>query len=279
MNLVGKIFVGIIALMSVVCLTLSVVSYASHHNWKEESAKLDEQIKTLESEKSQLSALKTTLEKEKADAELAYAQTIQALRSKTEELAAQNQELGADNEQLQKDLQARVDAIETNGRTINDLREQLESTTVDLATAQQLRASYLRDLAETMGKLHTLSALFGDLEGQNADLAKAHADVLTVLQQHNLNPDPSVYSELPKNAVRGTIEVVKEGPEGLTMISIGSDDGLAKGNQLHVRRGDSYLGKLEVVTVEPNRAVCKVLPGYRQGVMMEGDEVYSQEIN
>jgi hypothetical protein len=44
MNLVGKIFVGIIALMSVVCLTLSVVSYASHHNWKEESAKLDEQI-------------------------------------------------------------------------------------------------------------------------------------------------------------------------------------------------------------------------------------------
>ena len=32
MNLVGKIFVGIIALMSVVCLTVSVVSYASHHN-------------------------------------------------------------------------------------------------------------------------------------------------------------------------------------------------------------------------------------------------------
>ena len=28
MNLVGKIFVGVIALMSIVCLTLSVVSYA-----------------------------------------------------------------------------------------------------------------------------------------------------------------------------------------------------------------------------------------------------------
>lgn len=279
MNLVGKIFVGIIALMSVVCLTLSVVSYASHHNWKERSAKLDEQIKALESEKSQLSALKSTLEKEKADAELAYTQTIQALRAETEELAAENQTLAANNEQLQKDLQARVDAISTNGQTINDLRRQLESTTVDLATAQQLRASYLRDLAQTMGNLYNVAALLGEVKEQNADLTKAHDDVLTVLQQHGLNPDPSLYGDLPKNAVRGAIEVVKEGPEGLTMISIGSDDGLAKGNRLHVRRGDVYLGKLEVVTVEPNRAVCKVVPGYRQGTMMEGDEVYSQEIN
>ena len=40
MNLVGKIFVGVIALMSVVCLTVSAVSYASHHSWKEKSAEL-----------------------------------------------------------------------------------------------------------------------------------------------------------------------------------------------------------------------------------------------
>ena len=44
MNLVGKIFVGIIALMSVVCLTVSVVSYASHHNWKEQNATLAKQL-------------------------------------------------------------------------------------------------------------------------------------------------------------------------------------------------------------------------------------------
>ena len=63
------------------------------------------------------------------------------------------------------------------------------------------------------------------------------------------------------------------------MISIGSDDGLSEHNKLDVRRGDSYLGKIEVVTVEPNRAVCKVLPEYRLGVMMEGDDVYSQKFN
>lgn len=279
MNLVGKIFVGIIALLSVVCLTLSVVSYASHHNWKEESAKLAEQKKTLESEKSQLSALKTTLEKEKADAELAYTTTIAALQSKADAMAAENQKLAADNAQLEQDLQARVDAIATNGQTINSLRQQIELTTEDLASAQQLRASYLRDLAQTMAKIYEISGLLGDVQEQNADLTQAHDDVLAVLQKHGLTPDPSAYGELPKVAVRGTIEAVKEGPDGLLMISIGSDDGLSAGNQLHVRRGDSYLGKVEVVTVEPNRAVCKVLGEFRQGTMLEGDEVYSQEAN
>ncbi|MBQ2850903.1 MAG: hypothetical protein IJE77_10515 [Thermoguttaceae bacterium] len=166
MNLVGKIFVGIIALMSVVCLTLSVVSYASHHNWKEKSAQLDEQIKKLESEKSQLAATKTTLEKEKADAELAYTTAIAALQTKADAMAAENQTLVAENEKLQSDLQARVDAIATSGQTINTLHQQIALTTKDLATAQQLRASYLRDLAQTMANLTTFPDFWATLKNK-----------------------------------------------------------------------------------------------------------------
>jgi septal ring factor EnvC (AmiA/AmiB activator) len=279
MNLVGKIFVGIIALMSVVCLTLSVVSYASHHNWKERSAQLDEQIKKLEGEKTAMAAEKSALEAAKAEAVKNYEQIVKALDSKVNAMTAENQTLKTTNEQLEKDLQERVAAIATSGQTINTLNQQIALTTEDLATAQQLRASYLRDLAQTMARLYDLAGLYGNVKEQNVDLTKAHDDVLAVLQQHGLNPDPSLYAELPKTAVRGTIEVVKEGPSGLVMISIGSDDGLAQGNQLHVRRGDVYLGKLEVVVVEPNRAVCNVLGEYRQGTMLEGDEVYSQETN
>ena len=91
-----------------------------------------------------------------------------------------------------------------------------------------------------------------------------------------MSSDPADYGDLPQFAVQGTVEVVREGNDGLLMISIGSDDGLTEHNKLNVRRGDSYLGKIEVVTLEPNRAVCKVLPEYRQGVIMEGDDVYSQ---
>ena len=279
MNLVGKIFVGIIAFLSVVCLTLSVVSYQSHTDWAKKSEELGEQIKKLEGEKTAMSAEKTALENAKAEAVKNYEQIVKALDSKVNLMTAENQTLKSTNEQLEKDLQARVDAIATGNQTVNTLNQQLALTTEDLATAQQLRASYLRDLAQTMANLYDISALLGNVQEQNVDLTKAHDDVLTVLQQHGLNPDPSLYAELPKNAVRGTIEEVKEGPDGLVMISIGSDDGIAQGNQLHVRRGDVYLGKLEVVTVEPNRAIGQVLGEYRQGVMLEGDEVYSQEAN
>lgn len=279
MNLVGKIFVGIIALLSVVCLTLSVVSYASHKNWKERSEELGAKITELEKQKEHLAGVKTELETKIKDAEFAYQATIQALDTKTKAMTDENAKLVADNQELQKSLDLRVAAIEANDNTIGSLRQQLELTAVDLATAQELRASYLRDLAETMAKLYDVAALYGNVKNQNIDLTKAYDDVQTVLQQHGLNPDPSVYGELPKVAVRGAVEAVEEGPSGLLSISIGSDDGLAKGNQLHVRRGDSYLGKVEVVTVEPNRAVCKVLGEFRQGTMAEGDEVYSQEAN
>ena len=181
MNLVGKIFVGIIALLSVVCLTLSVVSYASHRNWKEESAKKDEQIKKLEGEKAAMAAEKTSLEVAKAEAVKNYEQIVKALDSKTSAMAAENQELKTKNEQLETDLQARVDAINTNGETINALNQQIELTTQDLATAQQLRASYLRDLAQTMANLHDLAGLYGNVQDQNADLTQAHDEVLEVL--------------------------------------------------------------------------------------------------
>ncbi len=279
MNLVGKIFVGIIALMSVVCLTISAVSYASHHNWKEKSADLTKQLNDAKQQQQALTSQKSELESEIQANEQRYLSSIEALKTKADVLEKSNVELKQKNDQLQQDLEQRTAIIETNNSHIDDLRQQLSATAVDLASAQQLRANYLQDLAKTMEKLHELSAKYGDLEEKNDDLGKSYDEALTVLNQNGLSADPSDYADLPKFAVQGTIETVREGNDGLLMISIGSDDGLSEHNKLDVRRGDSYLGKVEVVTVEPNRAVCKVLPEYRQGVMMEGDDVYSQKFN
>jgi len=187
--------------------------------------------------------------------------------------------LKTDNEKLNAELSKRVDVISANNSHISDLRQQIDITSHDLATAQQLRANYLQDLAKTMEKLHELTAIYGDLKDKNDDLVKSYDDALTVLNQNGLSADPKDYADMPKFEVKGSIETVKEGNDGLLMISLGSDDGLSENNKLDVKRGDSYLGKIQVVTLEPNRSVCKVLPEYRQGAMREGDEVYSQKFN
>lgn len=279
MNLVGKIFVGVIALMSVVCLTVSAVSYASHHSWKEKSAELKKQLDDAKQTQQTLTSQKSELESKIQSEAQVYTAAMEALKTKADALEKSNDELKQKNEELQRDLDQRLAVIESNNSHIDDLRQQLSATAVDLATAQNLRANYLQDLARTMEKLHELSAKFGDLEEKNGALVASYDEALTVLNQNGLSADPSDYGDLPKFAVQGTIETVREGNDGLLMISIGSDDGLSEHNKLDVRRGDSYLGKIEVVTVEPNRAVCKVLPEYRQGVMMEGDDVYSQKFN
>ncbi len=279
MNLVGKIFVGIIALMSVVCLTISVMSYASHHNWKEKSAQLTKQLDDAKKEQQSLNAQKDELNRKIKEEEDVYTQAIAALQTKTDALVVENQTLKDDNTKLNAELSKRVDVISANNSHIADLRQQIDVASHDLATAQQLRANYLQDLARTMGKLHELSAVYGDLKDKNEDLVKSRDDALAVLNQNGLSADPKDYADLPKFGVKGSIETVKEGNDGLLMISLGSDDGLSENNKLDVKRGDSYLGKIEVVTLEPNRSVCKVLPEYRQGAMQVGDEVYSQKFN
>lgn len=276
MNLVGKIFVGVIALMSVVCLTLSVVSYASHHNWKEKSVELSKQLDDAKKQQQLLLSQKSDLESRISSEKQSYLASVEALTTKVNNLEQNNQLLLQKNDELQADLDNRLAIIETNNVQIGDLRQQLSVASDDLANAQQLRATYLQDLARTMEKLHELSATNGDLSEKNADLVQLYDEALTVLNQNGLSSDPADYGDLPQFAVQGTVEVVREGNDGLLMISIGSDDGLTEHNKLNVRRGDSYLGKIEVVTLEPNRAVCKVLPEYRQGVIMEGDDVYSQ---
>lgn len=279
MNLVGKIFVGIIALMSVVCLTVSVISYASHHNWKEKNAELTKQLDSAKEVQRTLNSQKAELAKKLEEEKNAYVKSVAALHTQAETLEAENQTLKTDIDKLNEELSKRVDVISANDSYIADIRQQLHNETFNLQNAQQLRANYLQDLARTMEKLHELSAIYGQLQDQNEELVKNYDDALAVLNQNGLSPDPNKYGDLPQYPVQGTIEKVESGAAGLILVSIGSDDGLSIQNKLDVKRGDSYLGKIEVVALESNRAVCKVLPEYRQGVMQEGDDVYSQKLN
>jgi len=67
---------------------------------------------------------------------------------------------------------------------------------------------------------------------------------------------------------------------GLVEISIGSDQGLLKGHRLEVYRtsgGQStYVGRIEVVSTAPDKAVCKIDPKFQNSNMMKWDRVASK---
>ena len=69
--------------------------------------------------------------------------------------------------------------------------------------------------------------------------------------------------------------VLQVGSEGKTIeISIGKDDGLMKGHLLEViRDGGGWLGRVEVMQTQADKAVCKVLPEYLQRPIQRNDRV------
>lgn len=276
MNLVGKIFVSLIAIMSIVFFSLTLVLYASHKNWKEESAKKDEQIQAVTKEKSQLQTVKSDLEKRIADEQAAYLKAIAAMETRSKELETQNADLVTERNTLAEESQKRMDIINTYNAMINEYRVSIETMTRDLASAQKNRADYLQTLATTVNQMHELASIRGDLEAKNKELTDDFDKAMTVLNMKGLKPIPELYDTVLPYKVNGVIEAVQEGPKGLLMISLGSDNGLHPLHTLEAYRGDSYLGRIEVVTVEPNRAVCRILPEYRQGTIKEGDSVTSQ---
>ncbi|MBO7724977.1 MAG: hypothetical protein J6S40_00775 [Thermoguttaceae bacterium] len=276
MNLVGKIFVSLIAIMSIIFFSLSLTLYANHKNWKEDSAAKQQQIAQLDKEKSTLAAQKQDLENKIAKEREAYEATIGALHDVVQDLQVQNDTLTEREQQTEKDLQQRLDVIAANNAAIKDYQDTLKTMTDDLAATQTQRADYLQELATAVNRLHELASIRGDLEQKNLELTQEFDRAKTVLNMNGLEPTPELYDQNLPFQVKGTIQAVQEGPRGLVMITLGSDDGLKPGHRLSVARGDSYLGKIEVVTVEPHRAVCRVLPEFRQGTIKEGDDVVSK---
>ena len=54
------------------------------------------------------------------------------------------------------------------------------------------------------------------------------------------------------------------------------DDGLQQGHELEVYRDDTYLGRVRIVTVRPDKAVAEVMKDYKRGFIQRGDRVASR---
>ncbi|MDO5580175.1 MAG: hypothetical protein Q4G69_03500 [Planctomycetia bacterium] len=276
MKLIGRVFVILIAIMSLVYLAFSVVLYASHKNWEKTAKSMEEKIKPAEAERDRLTAEKNdllrTIEMEKD----AYQKTVAALRTKARELTEENTSLLEKNSVLESDIRKRMEVLTANNTLINQFQVTVSTLSNDLAAAQKNRADYLRDLAVQIGEMHEKAAQIGDIQKKNQELKQDYEKAKIVLDMKDLEPVPELYNRTPPFDLQGVIKAVKEGPRKLVLINLGSDDGLKPQHTLEVSRGAVYLGKIEVVKAEPHQAACEILSQYQQGEIKEGDLVRSK---
>jgi uncharacterized phage infection (PIP) family protein YhgE len=281
MTQVGKILVLVIMMFSLMFLAISSMVFVTSKNWKTETAKKADEVnkvkKSLADAQAEVGLAKKNLEEAQANAQQAtkaYETRIQTLVENNKRDLAQ---ITTVREQLAVQLQSAktaLDEAEARRKETMALREQ-KSAVEKQANEYQLRQADLND------KIRELERSLDTATRNNKDLLERVAKYTTLLTSHGLSADISQIRGM-ENPPPVTGQVMKVDPTNKRLeVSIGSDDGLVIGHQLFLYRTKpraEYLGKGQVIAVEPDQAVLRVLGSTVQGKKLKEGDVVSSTI-
>jgi len=269
MNLVGKIFIVLILVMSILFMAFSISVYHTHRNWQDLVKTLRTDVSRLGDENSQLEdridKTKDQLAHEKAARTKALAGLETSLadeRTRRENLAGERDNLQERNDEIYADITARLLELENLQQRVTELRSEVR-------TAQQSRDESFQQVRQLTDKVHEAKGIRSILEQRLQQLTQDFTKATTVLKAYDLTADSPVHSIPPQ--VEG--EVVKVLGNSIE-VSVGEHDGLKEGHTIVVSRRDKYLGRAEITRVGPDRAVGRI--SYRNAPIQEGDRVQTK---
>lgn len=277
MTLLGKIFTGLILVMSVLFLGLAISVYATHQNWREVSQKTTKDLREQERVNAQLKTRQADLLAAIALEETSRRYALAALETK---LRARSEDL----ERVQQEL-AKITATEgvTAGALVTAENE-LVNVTNEVRTLRDAIRESQQDVDHQFGLVVTMSdelnqmrRVKSDLENRQRPLQSAVAAMRSAMDKLgvavDVEKDGTVRTDVDRIPPRVGGTVVAVGDKNLIEISIGGDDGILVGHQLDVYRDDAYLGKVVIVKTSPDRAVAEIIPEFKRGTIRKGDRV------
>ena len=283
MNLVGKIFVVMILIMSVLFMALAMAVYATHKNWREvvlndqatpdKPLGLARQLEKAKADKKELTDQMDKLTLQFKAEEKAKTDAIAKLESELEVAKGELATLKATHDKLDAAQREAVAAMNATQANATRDRTEVESQRKQLQEARNDRDAHFKEVARLTDELNQAVNEKEQLRKRTDELAKDMAKADQVLRKFGLDKNKN-FANVPP-IVDGIITATPGA--GLVEISLGSDDGLLKGHLLEVYRAtggqSTYVGRIEVVKTAPDRAVCKIDPKFQTSNMMKGDRV------
>ena len=267
-NVLGKIFVFGVFVMSLMLMSFAVAIYSSHVNWQEVAKKKQEDLDKLKTEETSLNQEITRLTANIATSEAARDQVIakfqQALIEKDKELRTLKD---ARDDKL-TEMQKKIADLATVEADLTRAREEVTKLQAEVRDKQQKVDSQVTRAAEIAGQLHEKESFLEIANERKAQLEKQVAQARLLLKQNGLSLD-----SLPKDRVPTMNGVVMAVADDAIEVSLGFDDGLQTGHQIEVYRNDEYLGRAIVKSVKPDRAVAVLVREYSRGIVQRGDKV------
>lgn len=289
MSFVGKVLVVVQVVLSICFMGFAGAVFTAQNNWRDKSQKLQDNVaslqKTMNELESEYSNYKTETTQKINDA-LSQAQTAKAAN---DVLIKQNKSYQNQLETVRAERDTSVAQAETTGQEAKFRRQESDRQRVVNKTLHDT-------INELRAKIKSLEDTIFTQSIREKSLVAKHNKVLDELNYLNkivanlgVDPkDPAIAGmQTPPPAVEGLIINTKKDKRNGTKfveVSLGSDDGLTKGHQLYVYRFGTkengnrpkYLGKIELVYVDPDKAVGTVIDAAKNGVIEKGDHVNSK---
>jgi hypothetical protein len=278
MNWLGKVFVVLILIMSLVFMGLAMAVYATHKNWKDViegtagSPGLRTRLQQAEQKNQELIAQHNRKVEEIEGERQAAEQQVRKLESERASLASRNQGIQAELDKLNQDIAQATAAVAATQANNDKLAAEVTNLRQQIRTAQQARDAAFKETLASTEQLHQLIGQYETAQERLQQLTQQVAGMKTVMQSHDIDPNTDPAGVVP--TVDGVVSQVRRVPgDQLVEVTIGADDGLKEGDTVIVYRGNRYLGRLAIMETSPDKSVGRVERRYQQGQIQEGDRV------
>ncbi|HAH47344.1 hypothetical protein [Gimesia sp.] len=289
MSFVGKVLVVVQVVLSVCFMGFAGAVFTAQNNWRNESLKLKDNVASLQKSMNELES-EFNNEKTEMTKELNKAQSeAETAKAANEALLAQTKTLQTQLDTARVERDTSVAQAETTGEEAKFRRQESDRQRVVNKslhdTVNELRAK-IKGLEDT---IFTQSIREKNLVAKHTKVVEELNYLNKIVANLGIDPqDPAIAGmQSPPPAVEGLIINTKKDKRNGTRfveVSLGSDDGLSKGHQLFVYRFGTeangnrpkYLGKIELVYVDPDKAVGTVIDAAKNGVIEKGDHVNSK---
>jgi hypothetical protein len=280
MNLVGKIFVVLILIASTVFMTLGLMVYATHHNWYEEivgkggndaiswKGKLEKAYKDATNLRVEIEKYKVTLDAEKAN----HLQALAKAETRVNSMADDLTKYKSDADDKGAKLAAATNDVKMLQDNLTALRTENTSLREENRVAYKQVDDQLKKATQFEDKLHIALGQLTDLKARAGQMSLQLANATALLKSVGMTTSTPLNKQ-PGN-VRG--EVLAVDKDDRAEVSLGSDDGLLEGNTLEIYRGNRYLGRMQILEVQPHRSIGTILKEYKQDTVRSGDNVATQ---
>jgi hypothetical protein len=225
--------------------------------------KVKEKITTLKDQRD-------TEEKAKTEANQKLAKTSKELKDTSEKLKTTEENLKVTTEEKDKAVTEVADLTKVRAKLTDDLAK----TTKARDEAQfELKAYKDTDLKpeEIIAFRKNYKNLQDSLAGAQDENVLLGKKITSLQNELNIYKTPEYVVALRAD-LKGKI-LVTDPKWNFVILDIGQDQGVLDHGELLVNRNGKLVAKVKVRTVQKDRSVANVLPGWQLGEVMEGDVV------